>query len=179
MFSLIAFLLGIYVLFKGRFRLFGREIAQRQARTIGFVLVAPLAIQFCAAVLLAPQYVQYVQFTADGSVAIDPAAVPLMAQLGVVEWITLIIAVGYSALTIFSTPQTEEGVTPSPQRSTAPLTPQSQTPNILTVPEAAAYLRVSEEEILRLIEEGQLGAVRFGDSYRIARIALDNFMSAV
>jgi excisionase family DNA binding protein len=47
----------------------------------------------------------------------------------------------------------------------------------MTVAEAAAYMRVSEKEVLGLIDQGKLGAARIGDSYRIARIAIEDFMS--
>jgi excisionase family DNA binding protein len=48
----------------------------------------------------------------------------------------------------------------------------------MTVPEAAAYMRVTEREVLDLIEGGKLPAARMGgDNYRIARIAIDDFVA--
>jgi excisionase family DNA binding protein len=62
-------------------------------------------------------------------------------------------------------------------RPFAPSTPvQQSVHDILTVPEAAAYLRVTEEDVMRLIDDGKLPAARFGDSFRIARIAIDDFL---
>jgi excisionase family DNA binding protein len=49
-------------------------------------------------------------------------------------------------------------------------------PNILTVPEAAQYLRVSEQQVVELIETSRLAAVKVGADYRIAKRALDDFM---
>lgn len=37
-------------------------------------------------------------------------------------------------------------------------------------------MRLSESEVLALIDEGRLGAAKIGNSYRIARIAIDDFM---
>jgi excisionase family DNA binding protein len=47
----------------------------------------------------------------------------------------------------------------------------------MTVAEAAAYMRISEAEVLALIEQGKLAAARIGDTYRIARIAIDDFVA--
>ncbi|MBK8030505.1 MAG: helix-turn-helix domain-containing protein [Anaerolineae bacterium] len=47
----------------------------------------------------------------------------------------------------------------------------------MTVEEVALYLRVSPDEVLRLINEGKLGAARIGSTYRIARIAVEDFMA--
>ena len=59
-----------------------------------------------------------------------------------------------------------------------PLTlPPAQPPRIMTVAEVAAYLRVTEADVIKLIEAGKLGAARIGDTYRIAKIAVDDFMT--
>lgn len=50
---------------------------------------------------------------------------------------------------------------------------------LLTVPEAAALLRVSQLTIRRYIAGGQLPAVRVGKGVRIEREALDQFLSPV
>ncbi len=47
----------------------------------------------------------------------------------------------------------------------------------MTVAEAAAYMRVSESDVMSLIDQGKLGAARIGDTYRIARIAIDDFIA--
>ena len=38
--------------------------------------------------------------------------------------------------------------------------------NLLTVREAASYLRISARTVYRLIESGQIGAVRIGKQWR-------------
>ena len=45
--------------------------------------------------------------------------------------------------------------------------------NVLSVKEAAAYLGVTPEEILGLIDAGKLPAARDSGGYRIARSVLD------
>lgn len=39
--------------------------------------------------------------------------------------------------------------------------------NLITVREAATYLRISARTVYRLIESGQIGAVRIGKQWRI------------
>ena len=39
--------------------------------------------------------------------------------------------------------------------------------NLVTVREAASYLRISARTVYRLIESGQIGAVRIGKQWRI------------
>ena len=64
------------------------------------------------------------------------------------------------------------------QGMTRPATPTGPTPapEIMTVEEAAAYLKVSPEDIVQLIESGQLKARKIGTTYRISRAAIEEFM---
>ena len=52
------------------------------------------------------------------------------------------------------------------------------TPNVLTVSEAARYLRVDPVYVLHLIEDGDLKAKAIGGEYRIPRRALDDYLNA-
>jgi excisionase family DNA binding protein len=47
---------------------------------------------------------------------------------------------------------------------------------ILTVQEVADYLKVKAATVRRWIREGQLQAYRFGNSWRISKDQLDEFM---
>ena len=46
-------------------------------------------------------------------------------------------------------------------------------PSVMTLKEAARYLHVTEDEVLKLIEEGKLAASRDNFTYKIARSQLD------
>lgn len=50
-------------------------------------------------------------------------------------------------------------------------------PEIMTLSEAAAYMRVGEEDILAVIQSGELKAKKIGTSYRISKSAVDEFLS--
>jgi len=49
-------------------------------------------------------------------------------------------------------------------------------PPVMTPSEAAAYLRVSEEDVIAAIEAGELKARKIGKAYRISKEALDEFL---
>ncbi len=58
---------------------------------------------------------------------------------------------------------------------------QSETPatapDIMTLSEAAAYMRVGEEDVLEVIKSGELKAKKIGSSYRVSKQAIDEFLS--
>jgi excisionase family DNA binding protein len=51
-------------------------------------------------------------------------------------------------------------------------------PDIMTLSEAAAYMRVGEEDVLSAIKEGQIKAKKIGKSYRISKQAIEEFLSS-
>jgi excisionase family DNA binding protein len=54
----------------------------------------------------------------------------------------------------------------------------SGTPEIMTLSEAAAFLRVGEEDVLAIIQSGELKAKKIGTSYRISRKAVEDYLSS-
>ncbi len=173
MFALIAFFIGLIVLFKGGFRLGSRTVTQPQARSISLYLMAPLAILFCASTLLISNYIQ---FADDGTFTIGADAFNYVSNtIGLLELVAVGIAVLLVAVTIYGMPRSSAAPTPQRSKAAAPPTPATA-PNIMTVAEAAAYMRISEKEVLGLIDQGKLGAARIGDTYRIAKIAIEDFM---
>jgi excisionase family DNA binding protein len=51
-------------------------------------------------------------------------------------------------------------------------------PDVMTLAEAAAYLKVSEADVRSLISSGQVKARQIGAEYRISKKALDDFLAA-
>ncbi len=51
-------------------------------------------------------------------------------------------------------------------------------PDVMTPAEAAAYLRVAEEDVKAMIESGELKAKKIGAAYRISRATLDEFLKS-
>lgn len=50
--------------------------------------------------------------------------------------------------------------------------------DIMTLSEAAAYMRVGEEDLLEAVKSGDLKAKKIGSSYRISKSAIDEFLSS-
>jgi excisionase family DNA binding protein len=48
---------------------------------------------------------------------------------------------------------------------------------VLTLPEAAAYLRFSEADVVRLIDEQALPARRLGNEWRFSKTAIQQWLS--
>jgi excisionase family DNA binding protein len=55
---------------------------------------------------------------------------------------------------------------------------ESSSPDIMTLSEAATYMRVGEEDVLEVIKSGELKAKKIGSSYRISKKAIDEFLSS-
>lgn len=51
-------------------------------------------------------------------------------------------------------------------------------PDVMTPSEAAAYLKVSEEDVVASIQDGSLKAKKVGNAYRISKTALDEFLTS-
>jgi excisionase family DNA binding protein len=60
----------------------------------------------------------------------------------------------------------------------AAATPAAAAPEIMTLSEAAAYMRVGEQDVLSIIESGELKAKKIGTSYRISKKAVDDYLSS-
>jgi excisionase family DNA binding protein len=56
--------------------------------------------------------------------------------------------------------------------------PAAAVPDIMTLSEAAAYMRVGEADVLEVIKAGELKAKKIGTSYRISKQAIDEFLSS-
>jgi len=55
-------------------------------------------------------------------------------------------------------------------------TPPAGAPAVMTPAEAAAYLRVSEEDVMAAINAGDLKAKKIGNAFRISKEALDEYL---
>ena len=50
-------------------------------------------------------------------------------------------------------------------------------PSVMTPAEAAAILKVSQEDVMAAIEAGDLKAKKLGNAYRISKGSLEKFLS--
>jgi excisionase family DNA binding protein len=61
--------------------------------------------------------------------------------------------------------------------SPPPSRPARAFPNVMSIKEAASYLGVSEDDVMKFIEDGKIAAARINYRYRISRSVLDDFIS--
>lgn len=67
----------------------------------------------------------------------------------------------------------------APQQQGSALAPAAPSvPEVMTLSEAAAYMRVGEEDVLSVIQAGELKAKKIGTSYRISKMAIDEYLSS-
>ncbi len=69
-----------------------------------------------------------------------------------------------------------QGMAGAAQQPGAPAA--ASVPEVMTLSEASAYMRVGEEDVLAVIESGELRAKKIGTSYRISKKAIDEFLSS-
>jgi excisionase family DNA binding protein len=51
-------------------------------------------------------------------------------------------------------------------------------PDVMTLEEAASYLRVTAADVQSLVDSGEIKAKKIGSQYRISREAIDNYLNA-
>jgi len=74
-------------------------------------------------------------------------------------------------------PQTKTRGNKKPKPTKRPAIPvESVTADVLTLPEAAAYLRVSEDEVVRLVREQDLPARLLGTEWRLLKAAIQDWL---
>jgi len=166
-----AFIIGLILLFRGNTRLFERNIPAAKMRAIGLILIAPFIIAVCAGFTLVSSII-------DENATFDQMiSDPTVQNVTLIEYFALGIALLLAAYNIFTIPKEPAGRVTAPSQAYSFDLPPAQPPRIMTVAEVAAYLRVTEADVIELIEAGKLGAARIGDTYRIAKIAVDDFMT--
>ena len=69
------------------------------------------------------------------------------------------------------------GATAKPQQQAAPAAASGGMPSVMTPAEAAAILKVSQEDVMAAITSGDLKAKKLGNAYRISKGSLEKFLS--
>ncbi len=67
---------------------------------------------------------------------------------------------------------------PAQQAAPTPPAGGGPAPEVMTPSEAASYLKVSEADIMSMIQGGQIKAKQMGTQYRISKKALDDFLNS-
>ncbi|MFQ3568149.1 MAG: helix-turn-helix domain-containing protein [Aggregatilineales bacterium] len=174
-----AFIIGIALLIRGRFTFNDRAVPPEKTRIIAFVLMLPLLVGFCAGLFVLPSMTG----------TLDLETLQTAAFIEFLAFVAAIVGVAYLIASV--PPGTSSGDQPAkdeeakrfePFQPFQPQMPQpppvlDALPKVLSVEQAAAYLRRTPAEVLALIEQGKLPAARDSSGYQIARIALEDYLS--
>ncbi len=71
----------------------------------------------------------------------------------------------------------QQAISAGQQQASAGAPAAAAAPEVMTLAEAAAYMRVSEADVEELISSGQVKAKKIGSAYRISKKALDAFLA--
>lgn len=184
--DVVLFLIGVVMFATGRFRLASLQTAGRHVRAAGVILMMPGTVNFLLGIVLVVIY----GADFDAIFAAFDQIAPLML-------VGLIIAVVLAYIMIADPPgvprlpgvlgriQSERRAgqpSAGPTRTSRPEPVMNHPPrtfgNVLSVTEAAEYLKVPPEQISQWIELGKLPAARDTSGYRIARSRLDELNSS-
>jgi excisionase family DNA binding protein len=192
----ILFFVGLIILVTGRVQAgrMGKLITGQRARWIGLLLMSPVPLNFCASSVIMFSYIDLLMSLAESGDALNPQALldalppETLNSLSVAGLIIPIAVFGLAAYLFYTAPA--ESLASSPQPTDATGRPLTFTPapvasgpppldfgKVLTVAEAARYLKVSDTDVLDLINNGKLPASRIGSDYRIARSAIDDMLT--
>ena len=172
--SLILFVIGAVLYFTQRVNLGKFRTEGHHVRAAGIVLMFPAAFTFLLSLFAGLIF------------ASNLDALPLVFRvLAFVEISTMILAAMITYILVAAPAgaprlpgilghiQNEGHNAPSAQRH-AP----EPFPSIMSIAQAARYVKMSEAEIQALIDASQLGAARINNGYRIARRSLDELLEA-
>jgi excisionase family DNA binding protein len=193
MLSVIALIAGLVLMIKGDFRVGKRYIPKNIGRVIALLLISPITISFCVTALVLPNAIQNIEDVSLDALLSEPAYQDLIVRLSTIELGALVIALLIVGYLILSRPEAPNApppgsmtYNPPPAHNTpsdlypfagVPVQAPPPAPSVMTVEEAATYLRVAPDAVQRLIDEGKIAAARTASGFRIAKRVLDDYLS--
>ncbi len=187
--AFILLLVGLALVARGRVDLGSLRTGGRHVRAAGALLMLPALLGILLNGLFIPlafgRNSDALAFTQNLVGLLELAAMLVTAGLA---WILLVDPPGLPRLPGLLGELQDEARTQQPQRAAGTERPRvidlpgmpgrpagrrETFPSVMSLSEAALYMEVSEEDILKWIEEGRLPASRENYHYRIARSQLD------
>jgi excisionase family DNA binding protein len=158
----VVFLLGLFVFFRGgQFTFNGHTVPKERGRLIAGIIMLPFVFGVLAG--------GYLGLRGGPNMTLD-TLMQSGSSLFIIEILMLVVVVGVALYMIYTSPAEWN---PSPRLTNTPI-PK----DVMTPAEAAIYLRVTEPDIIALIDGGHLPAARIAGQYRIARRAVDDYLSS-
>jgi excisionase family DNA binding protein len=122
---------------------------------------------------------KYMQFQAARGIR-DAAQNPSGGVAGAGVGLGAGLGMGQMMAGAFAQSMQQPPAAPAAAASATPVAPTGggPTPEVMTTQEAAAYLKVTEADVLAMIQGGQVKAKQIGTAYRISKKALDDFLAS-
>jgi excisionase family DNA binding protein len=185
--------MGLVIFMTGRAQAgqINRVVTGPRARWIGALLMAPLPLTFCGVLVYmltdANLMLQLMALSpnTDAETLLNSLPVETINTLSLMGLFIPLVCYGLAVYLFFSSPAepipTPQAGAPHPLMTPPWATPPAAAPTefgkVLTVPEAARYLKRTEAEVIDLINTGKLPASRAGSGYQIARSAIDDMLA--
>ena len=122
---------------------------------------------------------KYMQFQAARGIR-DAAQNPNGGVAGAGVGLGAGLGMGQMMAGAFAQSMQQPPAAPAAAAGAAPVAPTGggPVPEVMTTQEAAAYLKVTEADVLAMIQGGQVKAKQIGTAYRISKKALDDFLAS-
>lgn len=169
----LLFFVGLIAMVRGRITFSNKRVVGDRARLIGFLLILPVPLVF---VLDAAVLMPYIEpgLTMDDLTRISN---DLALQLAPFEFLIGLVSIGLALYLVYSAPQTSPAAPVDTATSYSTIRPDGTPPEVMTLAEAAHYLRLSEQQVLDLIMSRRLHATQFGKEWRITKYNLDAMLN--
>jgi excisionase family DNA binding protein len=185
MLALILLIIGAVLYYRGKIKIGSINAEGKHVKSAGIILMLPAFGSFLLGLVIGTLF--------DGNMEMLMNLVNLLFLLEIIG-IFVALFVAYRMIANQSGSPHLPGLLgdlqsqpPQQARKTvtvpAPLSPLAPPPRpkitkpILSIQEAAEYLKMAEADVLHLIEEGKLTAARVNYRYQIARSQLDEYLS--
>ena len=196
--SLILFIAGVALYFMGRVEIGSLRAEGKHVKAAGVILILPTAITFLLVELFIPMAFGSNSNAAIGAIGLV-SLLELIGMLAAIAIAYILIADPPSAPRLpgilgdiqdEARSNTSQPSTPAaPRRGkivniptpAANLRPKininrDNFPSVMNLKEAARYLELTEDDVLKLIDEGKLTAARDNYNYKIAKSQLDELL---
>lgn len=157
MLPVIMLVVGLYLYFRKRLTVRGREISPRSVQTVGCLLAAPVPLSFVAGMCWGLSLVG--TYASSGAMLSDPNVVNTANALSLV--LTL-VCLGAAVWVAYQAPAAA-AISAAPSQ-------------IMTLRQASAYSRLTEGQLMLLIRANALPALSAMDGYRVESRLLDLWM---
>ena len=186
--SQLLFIAGLALLVMGKVSVGNIEAEGPKVRAAGFMLAMPMLV----VIVISTMFNFIFGNNGDGT---SPNGTLFLLLIEVTSWVVC-IGVAYTLIreeaggSLFTPPtinlppkddeqtnsQQQQTPVAQPEPKPTPSQQRGNFPSVMSLRQAASYLNITEQDVLKLIEDGKLTAARINYRYQISRSVLDDFI---